>query len=309
MPLHVAIQMDDVATLDKDADNTLLLAREAFARGHKLFYYNPQLLSWSEGNIVARGSELLFSGGEIIIKQQQLINLQEMDVVLLRQNPPFDMRYLTTTYLLEQLMPEVLVINNPAAVRHFPEKIFPTLLEQYMPPTLISADIEEIKEFRSKFSDIIIKPLYSYGGKGVLRIKPDDNNFYSLLEMIFERNPDSLVVQYFIPEAASQERRIILLDGEIAGALGRIPAADDIRSNLRVGGKAVATSLSEKQQKICLEIGETLHEQGIIFAGLDMIGDYLNEINITSPTGMSVINSLYSTQLEKAFWNIVETYC
>jgi len=308
MALRVAIQMDPLSSINPKSDSTLLMAREAIARGHEIFYYVPEHLTYREGSVVARGHKLTFAGGEALLGDAWHEPLHDMDVVLLRQDPPFNMTYLSTTYLLEQVMTEALVVNNPVAVRNFPEKIFPTLLEHYMPPTLITADVQAIEAFRHDIKDIVIKPLYGFGGHGVLRVKPDDQNFHTLMEMTFANGKEPVMVQRFLPEVATEDRRIIMLDGEVAGVLGRIPAEDDIRANLRVGGSAAKASLSQKQLAMCDELGEMLREEGILFAGVDMIGDWLTEVNITSPTGMVAINKLYGTRLESNFWDVVESY-
>lgn len=311
MPLRVAIQMDPLASINPASDSTLLIGREAQARGHDIFYYTPEHLSYREGSILARGHKVQFTGGTTDFYQlgdEWYEPLHDMDVVLLRQNPPFDMTYLSTTYLLEQLLGEVLVVNNPMAVRNFPEKIFPTLLEHYMPPTLITADVRAIEDFRRDEKDIIIKPLYGYGGRSVLRVKPDDQNFHALLEMQFSASKEPVMVQRFLPEVATGDRRIIMLDGEVAAIFGRIPADDDIRANMRVGGAAAKADLTARQMAMCEELGEILREEGIIFGGIDVIGDYLTEINTTSPTGFAAANQLYNIRLEKAFWDVVETY-
>lgn len=311
MALRVAIQMDPLESINPSSDSTLLIAREAQARGHTIFYYTPEHLTYREGSVTARGHQVIFSENPdkfYTLGDAWHEPLHDMDVILLRQNPPFDMTYLSTTYLLEQVMSETLVVNNPVSVRNFPEKILPTLLEHYIPPTLITADVRAIEDFRRDEKDIIIKPLYGYGGRAVLRIKPDDQNFHALMEMLFSANKEPMMVQRFLPEVASEDKRIILLDGEVAGVLGRIPAGDDIRANMRVGGKAVISSLSKKQLAMCDELGAMLREEGILFAGVDVIGDYLTEVNTTSPTGLGAINKLYGAKLEAAFWDVVETY-
>lgn len=310
MTLRVAIQMDALSSINPKSDSTLLLAREAQARGHELFYYTPDTLTYREGTVTARGHKVQFVEGEAFYRlgDEWHEPLHDMDVVLLRQDPPFDMTYLTTTYLLEQLQPDVLVVNNPVAVRNFPEKIFPTLMEDFMPPTLISADMRAIEDFRKDYEDIIIKPLYGYGGRAILRVKPDDQNFHALMEMHFSTSKEPIMVQRFLPEVATGDLRIILIDGEVAGVVGRIPASDDIRANFRVGGTAAKVELTRRQREMCDELGDTLRETGIIFAGVDMIGDYLTEINITSPTGMAPINQLNNTKLEAMFWDSINNY-
>lgn len=309
--LRVALQMDPLDSINPHSDSTLLIAREAEARGHDIFYYNPEHLTYREGSVVARGRKVKFvdvEGSHFALGEPWHEPLHDMDVVLLRQDPPFNMTYLSTTYLLEQVMGEALVVNNPVSVRNFPEKIFPTLLEHYMPPTLITADVQAIEEFRRDEKDIIIKPLYGYGGRSVLRIKPDDQNFHALMEMQFAGGKEPVMVQRFLPEVASEDKRIIMFDGEVAGVLGRIPADDDIRANMRVGGTPAIASLSEKQLALCDELGEMLREEGILFAGVDLIGNYLTEVNTTSPTGIAAVNKLYGAKLESSFWDVVENY-
>lgn len=311
MALRVAIQMDPLSSINPKSDTTLRLAREAQARGHDIFYYTPEHLTYREGSVIARGHKVRFHDSEKefhSLEAEWHEPLHDMDVVLLRQDPPFNMTYLTTTYLLEQLQGEVLVVNNPAAVRNFPEKIFPTLFEDFMPPTLITADIRAIEEFRRDFSDIVIKPLYGFGGKAVLRIKPDDQNFHAIMEMTFAESREPVMIQRFLPEVAKEDRRIIMIDGEVAGAIGRIPAGDDMRANMRVGGEAVKAELTAKQYAVCEALGDMLREEGIYLAGIDMIGDWLTEINITSPTGIAAINKLYGVKLEGNFWDSVESY-
>lgn len=311
MALRVALQMDPLSGINPNSDSTLLIAREAQSRGHDIFYYTPEHLTYREGSILARGRKVQFLDSHEnfhTLGEPWHEPLHDMDVVLLRQDPPFHMTYLSTTYLLEQLQGEVLVVNNPAAVRNFPEKIFPTLLEHYMPPTLITADVRAIEEFRRDMNDIIIKPLYGYGGRSIFRIKPDDQNFNALMEMTFADSKEPVMVQKFLPEVATEDRRIIMIDGEVAGAIGRIPAQDDIRANMRVGGVPVKVELTPKQYAMCEELGEVLREEGLIFVGVDVIGDYLTEINTTSPTGIAAVNSLYHVKLEKNYWDVVESY-
>jgi len=311
MPLRIAIQMDPLATINAKSDSTLLIAREAQARGHDIFYYTPEHLTYREGSVIARGQKVQFLEDMIDFYkfgEPWHEPLHDMDVILLRQDPPFNMTYLSTTYLLEQVMGEVLVVNNPVSVRNLPEKIFPTLLEHYMPPTLITADVQAIEDFRRDVKDIVIKPLYGYGGRNVLRIKEDDQNFHTLMEMMFGGSKEPMMVQRFLPEVATEDRRIIMLDGEIAAIFGRIPSEDEIRANMRIGGIPAKADLSAKQMSMCEELGEMLREEGILFAGVDMIGDYLTEINTTSPTGLAAANALYQTRLEKNFWDVVESY-
>lgn len=311
MTLRVAIQMDALNLINPKSDSTLLIAREAQARGHDIFYYTPDALTYREGTITARGHKVDFTATETshyTLGDPWHEPLHDMDVVLLRQDPPFNMSYLSTTYLLEQIHPETLVVNNPSAVRNYPEKIFPTLLEHFMPPTLITADIRAIEDFRRDEGDIVMKPLYGFGGRAILHIKADDDNFDALMEMYFAENKEPLMVQRFLPEVKTQDKRIILLDGEVAAVFGRVPADGTIRANMRVGGEPVKADLSPTQAAICEELADMLREEGILFAGLDVIGDYLTEINITSPTGLAAANRLYGLKLEANYWDVVEGY-
>lgn len=311
MGLRVAIQMDPLESINPFTDTSLRMAREAQSRGHTVHYYLPEHLTYREGTILARGHKpRFFDSNEKYFELGESWHepLHDMDVILLRQDPPFDMTYITTTHLLEQVMDEVLVVNNPVAVRNFPEKILPTLLEHYMPPTLISADWLAIEEFRRDYSDLVIKPLYGNGGKGVLRIRPDDQNFHALLEMLLTGRKEPMMVQQFLPEVDTGDRRVILLDGEVAGAYARIPAEGDIRANARVGATPRKAELTARQMALCEEVGELLREEGIYLAGLDLIGDWLTEVNTTSPTGFSAINSLYNVRIEANFWDVVESY-
>ena len=307
--MRVAIQMDKIDLLKHHSDSTMLLGIEACRRGHEVFYYTPDKLSYLDGKITARAHPAkFFDNPECYYElgDEFLLNLRELDVVLLRQDPPFDMTYLSTTYLLEQLAPDVLVVNDPASVRNNPEKIFPTMLREFMPPTLISADELAISEFFAEHQDIILKPLYGYGGRSILRLKKDDDNFKPLMEMIFANSKEPIMVQKFLPEVASEDKRIVLIDGEVGGAIARIPETGEIRANMRVGGTAIKTELTHKQQQICEALRAPLKEKGLVFVGLDVIGDYLTEINITSPTGLRAINRLYKTYLERDIWDAIE---
>lgn len=311
MKLKIAIQMDDISTLKYESDSTFLLGIEASRRGYEIFYYTPDHLSYLNGKIVVRAFPTKFfevgsSGKPYHLGGELLLDLQQMDVVLLRQDPPFDMAYITTTYLLEMLEPKVLVINRPASVRNNCEKFFPTLFQKFMPPTLISADEKAISEFYKEQRNIILKPLYGYGGKGVLLLKEKDPNFKALLEMFFAESKEPIVAQKFLPEVASEEKRIILIDGEVAGVIGRIPEEGEVRANMRVGGQAVNSELTARQKQICEAVRPVLKDMGLILVGLDIIGDYLTEINITSPTGLRPINRLSGKNLEKDFWDVVE---
>ncbi len=309
MTLRVAIQMDPIQFINPRTDSTLLLGIEAVRRGHEVFYYTPDKLSYRDGKISARAQPVKFFDNPdryYELGESFPLDLHTTNVVLLRQDPPFNMEYITTTYLLEQLQPKTMVVNDPASVRNHPEKLFPTLLREFMPPTLITADIQEIEEFYAEHKDIILKPLYGYGGRAILHIKDGDDNFNALTEMLFAGSKEPIIAQKFLPEVKSEDKRIILIDGEIAAVVGRIPASGNIRANMRVGGNAVKTELSKKQKEICEALREPLKDKGLIFVGLDVIGDFLTEINITSPTTLCAANELYSINLEKNIWDAIE---
>ena len=322
MTLNVAIQMDPIASINPKSDSTLAIGIEAQKRGHILYYYTPDTLSYHNGNVTAQAQPItLFADPARYYEftgEKRPLDLSKMDVVLLRQDPPFNMTYLTTTYILEMLSPLLLppraggvrggtlVVNDPASVRNHPEKLFPTLLRQYMPETLITADVGEIGRFYLHHKDIIIKPLYGHGGRSIFRFRQEDGNFHTLMELQFAASKEPVVVQRFLPEVISEDRRIILIDGVVEGVMGRIPAEHEIRANLRLGGTASNVKLTPKQQEVCEAIGPMLKEKNILFAGLDMIGDYLTEVNITSPTGMVQMGKLYGTQPEVKLWDAIE---
>lgn len=307
--MKIAIQMDYIESINPKSDSTLLLGIEACRRGYEVFYYTPDKLTYKDGFITAKAYPIQFFddvSNYYKLGDEFVLDLRTLNVVLLRQDPPFDMNYLSTTYILEMLAPDVLVVNNPASVRNLPEKIFPTIFRQFMPPTLISSDELEIKNFFTEHKDIILKPLYGHGGRAILHLKDGDDNFNPLLEMIFSANREPIIAQKFLPEVRTEDRRIILIDGEVAGVLGRVPEQGEIRANLRVGGIGAKAELTVKQQEICEALRQPLKDNGLIFVGLDVIGDYLTEINITSPTGLRSINKLHGVQLERNIWNAIE---
>ena len=310
MSLRVAIQMDKLSSINPKGDSTLRLGAEATRRGHELFYYTPDTLALREdGHLVARAYPVKFWSDRAEFYElgdAQMLDLEEVDVVLLRQDPPFDMTYISTTYLLEMLK-NPLVINRPNSVRDHPEKLFPLAFRQFMPPTIVSSDTQELARFRDAHGDIVIKPLYGFGGRGVFRLKPGDDNFLSLLEALFAQSKEPVMAQKFLPEVKNADRRIILIDGEMCGIFGRIPAGDEIRANMRVGGVPAKAELTEKQREICNTLKPVLKEKGLLFVGLDCIGDWLTEINITSPTGLAAITNLYGVRLEEKFWDVVES--
>ncbi len=309
MSLSVAIQMDPIEKIDIEGDSTFVLALEAQKRGHELFHYLPQDLSFSGGRVTARARTLQVrreAGNHFTLGEDQKIDLAGVDIVLMRQDPPFDMAYITATHLLEHIHPKTLVVNDPIHVRNAPEKLFVTHFPDLMPPTLITADKGRIEAFRDRHADIIIKPLFGNGGAGVFHIEPGNENLNALLELFTELYREPIIVQRYLPEVRAGDKRIILVDGKALGAVNRIPRAGEARSNLHVGGKAAKTSLTDREHEICSAIGPTLSEQGLIFVGVDVIGDYLTEINVTSPTGLQEIARLDGIHLEEDIWNAIE---
>jgi glutathione synthase len=309
MSLAVAIQMDPLEGIDIDADSTFALILEAQGRGHGLYHYLPQQLSLRDGRVYARVRPFepqREAAAPARYGASQLIDLAGMDVVLMRQDPPFDMSYITATHLLEHVHPETLVVNDPAQVRNAPEKLFVTHFADLMPPTLISSDREEIKAFRAAHKDIIVKPLFGNGGAGVFHITPDDENLNALLEMFTGLYREPIIVQRYLPEIRQGDKRIILIDGDAAGAINRVPPAGEARSNLHVGGRAEKAALSARDQEICRAIGPALRQRGLIFVGIDVIGDYMTEINVTSPTGIQEIDRFDGVSLAAQIWDAIE---
>ena len=309
MSLAVAIQMDPFEGIDITADSTFALAMEAHGRGHGLYHYLPQQLSLRDGRVYARVRPFepqRDAAAPARYGAAQLIDLATMDVVLMRQDPPFDMSYITATHLLEHVHPHTLVVNDPAQVRNAPEKLFVTHFPDLMPPTLISSDRQEINAFRATHKDIIVKPLFGNGGAGVFHITPDDENLNALLEMFTSLYREPIIVQRYLPEIRQGDKRIILIDGEAAGALNRVPPAGEARSNLHVGGRAEKAPLSNRDRDICHAIGPALRQRGLIFVGIDVIGNYMTEINVTSPTGIQEIGRFDDVVLEAQIWDAIE---
>ncbi len=304
----IAIQADPVAGLNRLSDSTLMLAEEAQARGFSLHWYAPQQLSLRQGVPVAQAQPFFLTQGDAWYRLEtaSALPLQEVDVVLMRQDPPFDMAYLTATYMLERLPGSTQVVNHPTEVRNNPEKLFPLTFSEFTPPTLISADVTDIRAFHREHEEIVLKPLYSFGGRAVFHIRKDGSNLEALLEMMFTSTPEPLIAQRFLPEVTTGERRIVLINGEVAGVFGRLPAKGEIRSNLRIGGTPVACELTPRQRAICEAVGPVLKKKGLLLAGLDTIGDWLTEINVTSPTGLRAIASLYGTNPAALFWDALE---
>jgi glutathione synthase len=309
MPLNVAVQMDPIGRINVKGDSTFALLLEAQARGHRLFYYTPDRLAMLDGKVFASLEPLQVRdepGDHFTLGPSRRAELKEFDVVLLRQDPPFDLAYITSTHLLERIQPGTLVINDPAHVRNAPEKVFVTEFPDLMPPTLITRDLGEIKAFRAEHGDIVMKPLYGHGGGAVFRITRDDLNFGSLYDMFATTFREQWVVQTFLPAVKNGDKRIILVDGEFAGAVNRIPAADDLRSNMVRGGAATATQLTERERHICERLGPALRERGLLFVGIDVIGDFMTEINVTSPTGIRAIKNLGGPNIAKSIWDKIE---
>jgi len=309
MALTVAIQMDPVERIDIVGDSTFALALEAQSRGHTLLYYGPRDLTLRETQLVARVRPLVLRnirGDHFTLGDPSVYELSRADVVLMRQDPPFDMAYITATHMLERIHPKTLVVNDPFHVRNAPEKLFVTQFEGLMPPTLITSDRDEIRAFRTAHKDIVIKPLYGNGGAGVFRLKNDDENLNALLEMFTQFYREPVVVQRYVPQVRQGDKRIILVDGEPVGAINRVPAEGEARSNLHVGGRAEPVELSPRDRAICAAIGPALKERGLIFAGIDVIGDYLTEINVTSPTGIQELRRFGGADAAQLIWDAIE---
>ena len=319
MALNVAVQMDPIETINIDGDSSFALMLTAQARGHALWHYEVRHMTLSEG-VAAPGSKrherLRALARPVRVKREHgyhykfgeaaLVDLGAMDVILMRQDPPFDMAYITATHMLEHIHPHTLVVNDPAAVRNAPEKLLVTHFPDLMPPTLVTWDSAAIRDFRAQYKDIIVKPLFGNGGAGVFRIKPDDENLASLLEMHFARSREPLMVQRYEAAVRAGDKRIILVDGKPAGAVNRVPAAGEARSNMHVGGRPERSPLTARDMEICEAIGPMLRDQGMIFVGIDVIGDYLTEINVTSPTGLQEIARFDGTDLSAMIWDAIE---
>ena len=307
--LKIAVQMDPMHSIDITGDSTFALMLEAQTRGHALWHYEVHHMWLSGPTLQARLRPVTVqnvSGQHYAFGPEKTVNLAEMDVVLMRQDPPFDMAYITATHLLEHIHPKTLVVNNPAAVRNAPEKLLVTHFPDLMPPTLIAWDRGAIKDFRSLHGDIIIKPLFGNGGVGVFRLKPDDENLGSLLDMFFAASREPLMVQRYEPAVRQGDKRIILIDGEPLGALNRVPAEGDSRSNMHAGGRPEPASLTPRELEICARIAPTLKREGLLFTGIDVIGGYLTEINVTSPTGLQQIARFDGANLAAAIWEKIE---
>ena len=308
--LRVAVQMDPIEKINITGDSTFALMLEAQARGHELFYYTPDTLAMRDGTVSALVSAVSVrdvKGDHVTIEPAIRHDLSTMDVVLLRQDPPFDMAYITTTHLLERIHPKTLVVNNPASVRNAPEKILVTEFPDLMPPTLVTRDKAEIEAFRREHGDVVMKPLYGNGGAAVFKVSAKDPNFGSLYDLFSVTFREPWVIQRFLPKVVEGEKRIILVDGVALGAVNRVPSGDDIRSNMVRGGAAETTELSKREREICERIGPMLRDLGLIFVGIDVIDGNLTEINVTSPTGLRAIKRLGGPDLAAAIWDAIES--
>ncbi|MFC7703852.1 glutathione synthase [Plastorhodobacter daqingensis] len=309
MGLKVAFQMDPIGSVNINADSTFRIAEEAQARGHELFYYTPDRLAYREGRVVARGWPLTVQrveGAHFTLGEEQEIDLADWDVVWLRQDPPFDMGYITTTHLLEMIHPRTLVVNDPFWVRNSPEKLLVLRFQDLTPPTMIARELRTIRDFKAVHGDVILKPLYGNGGAGVFRLDPNDRNLAALHELFTTLSREPLIVQKFLPDVSKGDKRVILVDGEPVGAINRVPAAGETRSNMHVGGRPEKVALTDRDREICSIIGPVLREKGQIFVGIDVIGDYLTEINVTSPTGIQELERFDGINVAARIWEVIE---
>jgi glutathione synthase len=307
--MKIAFQMDPIQDVNIDADSSFRLAEEAQARGHELFYYAPDMLAYEEGRVTARGHDFTvqrIQGEHAILGPERHVDLSEMDVIWLRQDPPFDMNYITSTHILDRLHPETLVVNDPFWVRNYPEKLLVLDFPDLTPPTTIARDLDTIKAFKAKHTDVILKPLYGNGGAGVFRLDANDRNLTSLHELFTGFSREPLIVQKFLPDVSNGDKRVILVDGEAVGAINRVPAAGETRSNMHVGGRPEKIGLTERDLEICARIGPLLREKGQVFVGIDVIGDYLTEINVTSPTGIQELERFDGVNIAEKIWQAIE---
>jgi glutathione synthase len=309
MALKVAVQMDPIEDIDINGDSTFAQMLEAGNRGHELFVYHPDTLALEDGILSATGRTVSVKDekhNHFTVLDEKTVRLNDYDVVLMRQDPPFDMHYITATHLLEEIHPQTLVVNDPGHVRNAPEKLFILRYRQFMPPTLITRDVDQLRAFRQTHGDIIIKPLYGNGGAGVFRLTEQDQNFSSLVEMFHDRFREPFIAQKFLSDVTKGDKRIILVDGEIAGAINRVPAKGETRSNMHVGGKPEPSEVTDREREICRVIGPDLKERGLIFVGIDVIGDYMTEINVTSPTGIREVKKFGGNDISVMIWDAIE---
>jgi glutathione synthase len=304
-----AFQMDPIDRIDIKGDSTFAMMLEAQARGHSLFYYTPDRLVYEDGDVYATGCEVEVrdvAGDHCTLSDEKRVNLRDFDVVMLRQDPPFDMAYITTTFVLEQLVPDVLVVNDPANVRNAPEKMLTMTYPELMPPTAIVRDLDGVRRFRAEHEDIILKPLYGNGGAAVFRLAAGDTNLGALVELFQGVFREPFLVQKYLPQVRAGDKRILLVDGEPAGAINRVPADDETRSNMHIGGRAEPTEMTERDREICAAIGPELKRRGLTLAGIDVIGPYLTEINVTSPTGIREVKRFGGADIAALLWDWIE---
>jgi glutathione synthase len=309
MKLNVAVQMDPIASIDISGDSTFALMLEAQHRGHALFHYHVKSLALQGGVLMAKGEHVTLrdkKGDHFTASATQALDLSSQHVILMRQDPPFDMSYITATHLLDRIHPKTLVVNDPTEVRNAPEKLFLLDYPEFMPATLITRDISEIEAFRREHDEIILKPLYGNGGAGIYKTSRDDMNFGSLMEMFQQLYPEPFIAQRYLPEVRLGDKRIILVDGKVAGAINRVPASHDHRSNMHAGGEAKPTTLTKREEEICEALGPDLKKRGLIFTGIDVIGDYMTEINVTSPTGIRQVKRFGGHDIAAMIWDAIE---
>jgi glutathione synthase len=309
MALNVAVQMDPIERINIRGDSTFALLLEAQTRSHPLSYYTPDKLALCDGKVSASVRSLVVRdvpGDHYTLGEARNVELAWFDVILLRQDPPFDLAYITSTHMLERVHPKTLVVNDPAHVRNAPEKVFVTEFPDLMPPTLVTRDLDAIKAFRAEHGDIVMKPLYGKGGEAVFLLTRQDLNFGSLYDMFSATFREPWVIQKFLPAVKEGDKRIILVDGKFAGAVNRVPAPDDLRSNMVRGGVPKATDLTDREREICARLGPALRERGLLFVGIDVIGGYLTEINVTSPTGIRSVKNLGGPDIAALIWDKIE---
>ncbi|WP_299925373.1 glutathione synthase [uncultured Pelagimonas sp.] len=310
--MKIAFQMDPISGVDINADSSFRLAEEAQARGHELFYYGPDQLAYEEGKITARGHRMTVqrvADEPAVLQPEEVVDLADFDVIWLRQDPPFDMHYITTTHLLDRLAGQVLVVNDPFWVRNFPEKLLVLNFPDLTPPTTVARDLRTIRAFKERHGDVILKPLYGNGGAGVFKLDAQDRNLSSLHELFTGFSREPLIVQKYLPDVTAGDKRVILVDGEPIGAINRVPAAGEVRSNMHVGGRPEKVELTARDLEICKAIGPTLRDKGQIFVGIDVIGDYLTEINVTSPTGIQELERFDGINVAEKIWLAIEAKC
>ena len=310
MSKKIAFQMDPIESVDINGDSSFHLALEAQARGHDIYYHTPDMLAFQNGKVTAKGQKMQLSreqDNHVDLGAIEELDLQSFDVVWLRQDPPFDMGYITSTHLLDLLKPHTLVVNDPFWVRNFPEKLLMLQFPDLIPPTTIARDLDTLKVFKAIHSDVIVKPLYGNGGAGVFRLTPEDRNIASLHELFIGINREPLIIQKFLPDVSNGDKRVILVDGEAVGAINRVPATGETRSNMHVGGRPEKIGLTARDLEICARIGPTLREKGQVFVGIDVIGDYLTEINVTSPTGLQELQRFDGIDVAALIWDVIET--